>query len=103
MTKTTVWADLSEDASSVLEWIESPYTGRQAPLGVCVGEYPTIGGHPRNLIGRVVDEALFREIADYVVAHSEDFLESSIMDDRLVVSGIRPMPAPPFGTSTPTP
>lgn len=91
--KTTVWKDLPNAAKNILEWIDSPDTGKKNVITIEVGQRPAFSvsrvtvkdnGEPI-----VVDRPLFETIKFFVenskLEHEYPFLTKEDVPGRLTI------------------
>lgn len=66
------WSDLSNDAKSIIEWVENPFTDRKETVKIEIGQvfhkkcpiYCDYNGDPN--VNILVTEELYQEILKYV-------------------------------------
>ena len=61
-----VWKDLSNDAKSVIEWIENPFTGERETLVIEAGTIFSMDYNGIQKTSITISEALYNEIKTYV-------------------------------------
>lgn len=70
------WADLSNDAQGILEYLVGPYSGRRNEIRLQFGQAPSIlPDRPRHLAAIVVDDGLIDEISRYLAAETDEVYE----------------------------
>lgn len=70
------WADLSNDAQGILEYLVGPYSGRRNEILLQTGQAPSIQpDRPRHLAGIVVDHGLLGEISRYLAVETDEVYE----------------------------
>ena len=70
------WADLSNDAQGILEYLVGPNSGRRNEILLQAGQAPAIlPDRPRHLAGIVVDDELLGEISLFLAAETDELYE----------------------------
>lgn len=72
-----IWRDLSNEAKSVIEWVENPYTNRREIINIEIGGY----FNPIREVNIQITEELFNEILSWVQFDKEITYE--LDDSRL--------------------
>ena len=62
-----VWKDLSNDAKSVIEWIENPFTGERETIAIGVGMIFSMNYKGIQKTSITISETLYEEIKAYVM------------------------------------
>jgi hypothetical protein len=75
--KVKVWKDLPDAAKNILEWMESPYSGKKNIITIEIGKRPTFSVSKVTVTSDgnqpiVVDKGLFETIKYYVANSKED-------------------------------
>lgn len=89
-----LWTDLSNDAKSVIEWIEDPFTNRRTTIEIKIGErfqrkclmyYGDFSGKENN-VDILITKELYQEILRFVTEDKElqceQFIDSLIFKIR---------------------
>lgn len=85
-----LWTDLSNDAKSVIEWVEDPFTNRRTTIEIKIGEKfqrkcpmycGDYSGKEQN-VDILITEELYREILRFVTEDKE--LECIQFTDDLI-------------------
>ena len=61
------WRNLSDEAKSVIEWVENPYTYKREIISIEVGGY----FNPIKEVNIQITEELFKEILSWVESDKE--------------------------------
>lgn len=70
------WADLSDDAQGILEYLVGPNSGRRNEIRLEVGQAPSIlPDRPRHLSGIIIDDALLGEMSVFLAAETDELYE----------------------------
>lgn len=85
-----LWTDLSNDAKSVIEWVEDPFTNRRTTIEIKIGEIfqrkcpmycGDFSGEEQNVYILITEE-LYQEILKFVTEDKE--LECIQFTDNLI-------------------
>lgn len=79
------WADLSDDAKGVIEWVVSPFTNFKQTIEIKIGGYfqrkcPKLCGdfgEPLGDVNILITKELFKEVSKYVVEQEDMEYEQS--------------------------
>ena len=66
------WKELSNEAKSIIEWVEDPYTNKRRTLSIKIGEYfepETI--HEMKPTKVMVTKDIYHEVLEYVTNDKE--------------------------------
>jgi hypothetical protein len=76
-----IWKELSNDAKSVIEWVQNPYNDKYEKVEIEIGKhFSRFGG-----VNILITEKLFKEICDYCMSDSELYVKSPIFGKRLII------------------
>ena len=73
------WKNLSNEAKSVIEWVENPYTNRRETIKIEVGRYFT----PIREVNILITEVLFKEILSWVESDKELIYNYKYVEKKL--------------------
>ena len=73
------WKNLSNEAKSVIEWVENPYTNRRETIKIEVGGYFT----PIREVNILITEELFKEILSWVESDKELIYNYKYVEKKL--------------------
>ena len=82
-----MWKDLSNEAKSVIEWVENPYTNRKEIIIIEIGDHfikenlPVYHGE-HDKVDIFITEELYNEILEYVT--HDDNIDCALSKNRLI-------------------
>lgn len=82
------WTELSDNAKSVIEWVENPYTRKRETVAVKVGEKFTKNLYGKQIVSIPITKVLFDEIHSFVSMDSN--IQSVINLEGELMFAIKP-------------
>ena len=79
------WNELSDEAKSVIEWVENPYTNNRMIIEIKIGEYfqPEEDTYKRRVPTKIlITSKIYQEIIKYVTSDKE--LQGTLTTDNYI-------------------